>query len=66
MFNCDHSYTIFGKYVHRFYKRTKFIVNNGVVQKKTNAGRTTWMIQSNEKNYSFFLKTNDLKSFDRT
>ena len=54
-----------------FRGRKKLFVNYGVIQKKTNDGRTNWIVPRNEKKLSFFkneqkTKTNDLKSLKRT
>ena len=56
--------------VHRFVIEpnllylTKSFVNNGVIQKKTNDDRTTWIVQGNEKRTKNINK--QFKSFERT
>ena len=55
-----HTARVSGKVLHRFYELTKFFGNHGVVQKKTNRGRMTWIVQTNEK-IIFFFKSNDKK-----
>ena len=50
-------------------EKTIFVVNDGVFQKKTNDGRTTWIIQKIKKKFSLLKneceKTNNLKSFKK-
>ena len=38
---------------HHFYDRTKFLVNDDDVQKKTIYGKTTWIVQRNKKTIAF-------------
>ena len=47
-----------------FLEQTKFFVEKDFVQKKTNDGQTKWIFQRNVK--LSFLKTNGLKSIERT
>ena len=46
-----------------FKEQTKFFVNDGVVQKKMNDGRTTWIVQRNERTIVFL---NERKKNERS